>query len=93
MTAVPESRSPSLIDAQREAYNIAFDELGLSWHLDAATYAHLPAEGREGLRGYLQRHHGHLLRAYDADFLLDAIESTKTRCYSVMVSNRAALQS
>ena len=92
MTAVQESTGPSLIDAQREAYNAAFHELGLSWHLDAATYAHLPAQGREGLRGYVERHHPHLLRAYDADFLLDAIESTKTRCYSVMMSNRMELQ-
>ena len=76
-------------ETQRQAYNAAFDELGLSWHWDAVTYACLPARGREGLRSYLETEHAHLLRAYEADFLVNAIETAKERCYQVMVSNRA----
>ena len=70
----------AMSDAHRHAYNAAFDELGLSWYWDAATYAWVRARGRDGLRSYLEREHGHLLRAYEADFLIDAIESARARC-------------
>jgi hypothetical protein len=67
-------------ELDRDAYNQAFYALGLRWHWDAATYAELggsAAEARTRLRTYLQRHQPHLLTAYDADFLADAIESHK----------------
>ncbi|MGZ5181396.1 MAG: hypothetical protein ACXWC6_10905 [Ramlibacter sp.] len=73
----------------RQAYNSAFEELGLAWHWDRATYAGLPA-GRPGVRAYLEREHPHLLRAYEADFLVDAIETAKSRCESMMKSRVAA---
>lgn len=76
-------------EAHRQAYNAAFEELGLSWHWDPVTYACLPA-GRAGVRAYLEKEQAHLLRAYEADFLLDAIETAKGRCHTVMMSNRAA---
>ncbi|MEO7391463.1 MAG: hypothetical protein ABIU58_04760 [Ramlibacter sp.] len=76
-------------ESHRQAYNAAFDELGLSWHWDAVTYACLPARGRERLRAYLEKEQSHLLRAYEAEFLLNAIETAKDRCYQLMVSNRA----
>ena len=75
-------------DSHRQAYNAAFDELGLSWYWDPVTYACLPQQGRDGLREYLVKEQSHLLRAYDADFLVNAIETAKERCYQVMVSNR-----
>jgi hypothetical protein len=63
--------------AQHEAhlYNLACHELDLSWDWDPATYG----GGREGLRRYLQAEQPHLLRAYDADFLIDAVEAVKER--------------
>lgn len=67
-------------ETQRQAYNAAFEELGLNWHWDPVTYACLPASGRDGLRAYLHREHAHLLRAYEADFLVDAIENARARC-------------
>jgi hypothetical protein len=67
----------------RQSYNSAFEELGLQWHWDRATYAGLPA-GRAGVRTYLEREHPHLLRAYDADFLVEAIETARARCQSMM---------
>ena len=76
-------------ETHRQAYNAAFEELGLSWHWDRVTYACLPAQGAEGLRTYLEKEHPHLLRAYEADFLVNAIETAKRRCYEVMVRNRA----
>jgi hypothetical protein len=75
--------------AHRQAYNAAFEELGLNWHWDPVTYACLPEQGPEGLRAYLEKEHPHLLRAYEADFLVNAIETAKRRCYEVMIRNRA----
>jgi hypothetical protein len=82
-TAMRQTRhlapTDSVAEAQRHAYNAAFEELNLSWHWDAATYAGVQARGRDGLRDYLQAEHAHLLRAYDADFLVNAIETAKAR--------------
>ena len=58
-----------------ETYTAAFEELGLSWTWDPATYG----TGREGLRAYLEKEQPHLLRVYEADFLLEAVESTRQR--------------
>ena len=52
-----------------ERYALAFEELGLDWHWD----------GIESVRTYIEREHPHLLRVYDADFLVSAIESTSAR--------------
>ncbi|MEO8655023.1 MAG: hypothetical protein ABI409_12935 [Ramlibacter sp.] len=75
-------------EMHRQAYNAAFEELGLSWHWDSVTYACLPGAGREGLRAYIEKEQPHLLRAYDADFLVDAIEAAKARCHGVMIRSR-----
>ena len=56
-------------------YTAALEELGLSWQCDPATYG----PGREGLRAYLEKEQPHLLRAYEADFLLEAVEATRQR--------------
>jgi hypothetical protein len=64
------------------AFNAAFYELGLRWHWDGATYEALskdPCE-RGRVRRYLEVEQSHLLRAYDADFLTDAILVAKQRC-------------
>lgn len=69
-------------EIDRSAFNAAFYELGLRWHWDSATYAALavdPCE-RARLRRYLEGEQSHLLRAYDADFLTDAILAVKERC-------------
>jgi hypothetical protein len=78
------------VEAHRQAYNAAFDELGLNWYWDPITYACLPAAGRDGLRAYLQTEQAHLLRAYDLDFLTEAIETAKARCYGVMLAHSAS---
>lgn len=61
--------------AAPHAYHAALDELGLEWHWDPAVYG----TGAEGLRAYLQKEQPHLLRVYDADFLVEAVESTRAR--------------
>lgn len=80
----------ALAEAHRQAYNAAFEELGLNWHWDPVTFACLPAHGRDGVRAYLESEHPHLLRAYDADFLADAVETAKARFYATMAGNRSA---
>jgi len=69
-------------EIDRSAYNAAFYELGLRWHWDGDTYERLATEPceRTRLRGYLEGAQAHLLRAYDADFLADAILTAKQRC-------------
>ena len=67
-------------DAELDAYNAAFYELGLRWHWDAATYQSLQARHEDSatrVRHYLETHQPHLLRAYDCDFLVDMIEQKK----------------
>lgn len=76
-------------EAQRLAYNAAFDELGLSWSWDTETFATLPAGARQRVQAYLEREHPHLLRAYDADFLAQAVENAKERYFAAMQSGRA----
>jgi hypothetical protein len=70
-------------EIERNAYNAAFYELGLRWHWDEKTYAGLQASAcqRERVRKYLQAHQAHLLRAYDVEFLIDAIVAKKD-CYN-----------
>ena len=59
-----------------QAYNLAFEELGLNWQWDASARVE---PGPQGVRQYLEREHPHLLRAYDADFLVQAIETARNR--------------
>jgi hypothetical protein len=70
-------------EIERNAYNAAFYELGLRWHWDEDTFARLRTSTceRERVRTYLQAHQAHLLRAYDVEFLIDAIIAKKT-CHS-----------
>jgi hypothetical protein len=66
-------------DSLRDSYNAAFCRMELGWYWDADTYRSLLpcADGRELLRAYVERHRPHLLRAYHADGLIDAIESVR----------------
>ena len=76
-------------DVHRQSYNAAFEELGLSWHWDRVAFARLSGTGRDAVRGYIQQEHPHLLRAYEVEFLVEAIESAKARCHEVMTRSRA----
>ena len=65
-------------DQARHAYNTAFEKVGLNWHWDEATFERLQTSGRFAVRTYLEDEQSHLLRAYEADFLVDAIEAART---------------
>ena len=75
------------VDFHRDAYNAAFYELGLKWHWDELVYDNVLSEReeRDRLLGYLKTHQLHLLSAYDPDFLITAIETSKARCYDALV--------
>jgi len=74
-------------EVQIQAYNGAFEELGLPWCWDRNTWAALPA-GSSRVLEYVQREHPHLLKAYDGDFLVGAVESARERYESLMRSRR-----
>jgi hypothetical protein len=61
--------------AVHQGWSCAIDELGLDWDFDPRVHG----EGREGLRRWLEQERPHLLRAYDFEFLLEAVESTRAR--------------
>jgi len=67
-------------EVRRNAYNAAFYELGLGWFWESGCHLAGPAGERACVREYLAQHQPHLLTAYDADFLVDAILAAKERC-------------
>ena len=71
-----------LADAQRQAYNAAFAELGLRWFWGSGDYAgQMGVESqRSHLRRYVENHHPHMLKVYDAEFLVNAIQKVMARC-------------
>jgi hypothetical protein len=77
-------QSPAPMDADseahRHAYNAAFHELDLNWHWDARTFAGIRRHGHAGLRAWIEMEQPHLLKAYAADFLVEAVEAAKARC-------------
>ncbi len=91
LKALLDTTATDRADQARHAYNAAFEELGLSWHWDSATYARLHADGGDAVRTYLETEQSHLLRAYEADFLVEAIEAARARCHAGMASNRAGM--
>jgi hypothetical protein len=80
----PLTDSDATAEVQRQAYNAAFEELGLNWQWDRATFEGMRALGPQALRAYLHEQQPHLLRAYDCDFLVEAIESAKSRYCATM---------
>jgi hypothetical protein len=76
-------------EIDRTAFNVAFFELGLRWFWDCSTYEGLVAHDceRRRLQTYLQTEQSHLLRAYDADFLTDAILSAKQRSRKALAAS------
>ncbi len=93
LKAVPTTRPAhtatlALTEDQRHAYNAAFEELSLPWHWDASTFTRVMAHGEGGLRHYLETEQPHLLRAYEASFLVNAIETARARSYAGMASFR-----
>ncbi|MGF6757563.1 hypothetical protein [Paraburkholderia sp. GAS334] len=68
------------IRTQLCAFNTAFAELGLRFRWDAQTLESLTSiEGEQArIVAYIETHHPHLLNAYSAAFLSEAILAKKT---------------
>ncbi len=67
-------------EMERNAYNAAFYELGFRWHWDQDTYEallRLGANPADRLRHYLETQQAHLLKAYEASFLVNVIQDKK----------------
>ena len=75
-TSQPETQQDAI---ERDAFNAAFRELGLRFHWDAATFQALRSIGddKQRVMRYLETHEPHLLKAYDATFLIDAVLAAK----------------
>ncbi|HTI16758.1 MAG TPA: hypothetical protein VL598_03755 [Trinickia sp.] len=78
-TALDERGNSHDWQAHVSAYNMAFEELGLRFRWDAKTLAALASIADEAKRiiAYIEAHHPHLLTAYTAEFLSQAILSKK----------------
>jgi hypothetical protein len=65
------------MDAELQALNRAFWDLGLRFQWDEATWSELAGlpDLRARLRHYLERQQPHLLQVYDVDFLGSMVES------------------
>ena len=88
-TSLDSCKTRDSTEMECNAYNAAFYELGLRWHWDRHTFAELQSRSceRERLRVYLETHQAHLLRAYDADFLINAIEAKKADLFASATSH------
>lgn len=73
------SRQPN---ADCNAYNAAFHELGFEWSWEQADYEALEpiADEKERIAAWLKAHRAHLLKAYEPGFLVDLIYATKQHC-------------
>ena len=74
-------------EMERNSYNAAFYDLGLLWHWDSDTYHQLASRSdcpAQRIQHYLETRQPHLLKAYDAAFLADAIQQRRAayRCNS-----------
>ena len=78
-TVLHDGRIDDVAETERRAFNAAFYELGLRLYWDQGTYQTLRANPceRDRVRGYLEGAQSHLLRAYDAEFLADAVMRAK----------------
>ncbi len=87
--ALNQHSADDAADLHRNAYNAAFYELGLSWYWDANTGDDLAtiSGGRKRLQHYLETCQAHLLKVYEADFLIEAIQAAKARCYENMTAS------
>lgn len=65
-------------EIDRNAFNAAFNELGFRWHWCCDTYSELRSQSQDAalqIRHYLETRQPHLLRAYDAEFLVQMIKA------------------
>jgi hypothetical protein len=81
------------VELERNAYNATFYELGFRWHWDSDTYTELtrrsPNEADQ-IQHYLSARQPHLLKAYDAEFLVDLIRQKQAQHRSRIGGSQAS---
>ena len=90
-SAIYTPASADLAEFHRNAFNAAFRELSLRCYWATSTYRNLSRlpEETERVQAYLKTQQPHLLRAYDAEFLVEVIIATKARCYEDLAARGA----
>jgi HAD superfamily hydrolase (TIGR01509 family) len=78
-------------EANRRAFNAAFQELGFHWQWDVPTFRRLRAAGGDDacVHHYVETEHPHLFKAYDTDFLCGLIRKSKDYRYQQMLASGA----
>lgn len=73
-------RQRDAVDAEVDAFNAAFEELDIAWRWDRDVLANLGwGDDRAKVSAYLRQCGAHLLKVYEAGFLVDLIVMTKAR--------------
>jgi DNA-binding FadR family transcriptional regulator len=69
------------VPRELDLYNVAFEELGLEWRLEAGVYARYAgvAHEHERIVACIEAQYPHLLKAYDRSFLHNVIREAKAR--------------
>ncbi len=82
MTSAQPATATKACELDRHAFNACFHDLGLVWYWDIDTYESLCADAADAsarVRRYLVTAQAHLLKAYDADFLVGTIVERMSR--------------
>ncbi|MDH4180484.1 MAG: hypothetical protein OEV46_00620 [Betaproteobacteria bacterium] len=73
-------RQRDAVDAEVDAFNAAFEELDIAWRWDRDVLADFgQGDDRAKVSAYLRERGAHLLKVYDAGFIVDLIVATKAR--------------
>lgn len=85
-SSLANDASPADREVQLAAFNAAFEELGLRFRWDMPMFDWLCGIECERTRvaRYIEEHHAHLLRAYDAPFLSQLIFDKKNEYLRAM---------
>jgi hypothetical protein len=76
----PPRQERDAVDSEVDAFNAAFDELDIAWRWDRDVLADLGrGDDRAKVSAYLRERGAHLLKVYEAGFLVDLIVATKAR--------------
>lgn len=76
----PPRRQCDAVDAEVDAFNAAFEELDIAWRWNREDFTGLGrGDDRAKVGAYLRERGAHLLKVYEAGFLVDLIVATKAR--------------
>ena len=71
----------TVVHREVDRYNVAFEELGLEWRLEAGVHARYAtvADEHERIAACIEAQYPHLLKAYDRSFLHNVIREATAR--------------